>query len=179
MKSLKKDIDSLNKTSETVRPLCDRIIIESQREIAGLHAGKPMDLGPMRADVKRLNTFARDPLVYVINRNLMFVAYQEYAEAEFVWAVVNGKELPDLPIPSPCYFTGLCDAIGEVKRQFMIALIEKDRSKAERLLKRALKLGSLIAEIDASPAVINSLKVKKDMVSRSIESMLELSVRTG
>jgi translin len=179
MKPLKKDIDSLNRMSETVRPLCDKIIIESQRAIAGLHAGKPMDLARMRADVKRLNASAKDPLVYVINRNLMFVAYQEYAEAEFVWAIVNEKELPDLPIPSPCYFTGLCDSIGEVRRQFMLALIEKDRKRAESLLKRVLKLGSVIAEIDASPAVINTLKVKKDLVQRCIESMLELSVRTA
>lgn len=179
MKSLKKDISVLNRTSESIRPLCDRIIIESQREIAGLHAGKRMDLGPIRADIKKLNHLAKDPLVYVINRNLMFVAYQEYAEAEFVRAVVDEDELPELPVPSPCYFTGLCDAIGEVRRQFMLALIEKDRARAQRLLKRVLKLGSVIAEIDASPAVINSLKVKKDLVQRCTESMLELSVRTG
>ncbi len=179
MRGMKQEIDSLTKKSEAIKHLCDKIIIDSQREIAGLHAGRKMSLSKMRSDIKKINSFSKDPLLYAINRNLIFMAYQEYAEAEFLWAIVNNKELPNLSIPSPCYFTGLCDAIGEVKRQFMIALIEKNNNKAQKLLKRVLKIGSMIAEIDASPAVINTLKLKKDMVQRSIEGMLELSVKTG
>ena len=179
MKNLKIELDSLSDKSDVIKQLCERIRIASQREIAGLHAGRKMDLSEMRTGIKKLGSLLKDPLIYVLNKNMAFIAYQEYAEAEFVWAVVNDKSLPALPIPSPCYFTGLCDAIGEVKRQFMIALIKKDKQRAQKLLDRSLQLGSMIADIDASPAVVGELKLKKDLVSRSIESMLELSVRTG
>jgi translin len=177
MTQLRKNIENLNNQSESIRKICDRIRVTSQREIAKLHAGKTMDFSSMRTDIKKLEKLIKVPLVYALNKGSIFMAYQEYAEAEIVWAFVNNKDLPQLNIPEPAYFTGLCDAIGEVKRQFMIALIDGNGEKARMLLKKSLKTGSLIAEIDASPAVINTLKPKKDMVRRSIESMLELSVR--
>ena len=177
MKKIKQKIDELNKKSETIKKLCDMIRITSQREIAGLHAGKKINLSKIRGDVKKLSKYIKNPLLYALNKSAIFTAYQEYAEAEFVWAIMGNMELPSLKIPEPCYFTGLCDAIGEVRRQFMLALIEKNNKKAQQLLKRSLQLGFMIAEIDASPSVINTLKPKKDMVQRSIESMLELSAR--
>jgi translin len=177
MKGIKKKIDALNKQSGIIKQLSQKIRVTSQREIASLHAGKKINLSKMRVDIKKLKKLIKDPLVYATNKGAIFMAYQEYAEAEFVWAIVNDKKLPALEIPEPCYFTGLCDAIGEVKRQFMIAMIEGNKKKAQKLLKRSLELGSKIAEIDASPTVINTLKPKKDMVQRSIGSMLELSAR--
>ena len=177
MKTLKKRIDELSKKSEAVRGLCDAIRITSQREIAGLHAGKRLSLSKMRKDVKKLGKTIKEPILYALNKSSVLIAYQEYAEAELLKAIMDKKKLPSLNIPAPCYFTGLCDAIGEVKRQFMIALIEGNKKKASYLLKRSLELGSTIAEIDAPPSVIKAIKPKKDMVQRSIESMLELSVR--
>ncbi len=173
------ELNKLDKKSKEIRDLADKVRVESQRQIARLHAGHRMVLKQIRGYVRRLNKKIGDPLLFVLTKTPVFVAFQEYAEAEIVLAIMNREELPELDIPAPTFFTGLCDAIGEVKREFMLALIRKDYGTAEYLLRRSISLGSSVAEANTSSIVINSLKPKKDLVQRSITHMLELGVRAG
>ena len=177
MNSMKSNIQKLDKKSEEIKKLSNSIRITSQREISQLHAGKKMSLTKMRNEIKKLKSKIKDPLVMAVNKSAVFIAFQEYAEAEFISALSNEKPLPSLEIPENCYFTGLCDSIGEEKRLFMVHLIKGRDKKALKLLDACLSLGTKIAEIDASPAVIQGLKPKKDLVRRSIEHMLEMAAR--
>lgn len=176
---LKKQITRLNLAGEKIKHLCDDIRVTSQREIAGLHAGKPIDPKRIRASVVELKKIIKDPLTMTLNKSSIFMAFQEYAELEATMAIVSGKALPKLDIPETCYFTGICDSFGEIRRQFMLQLIKKNNKAAMELLDRALKLSYLVAEIDAAPSIIPDLKPKKDLVQRCIESMLELAARNS
>jgi len=179
LEKVRLEIEELNLKAKGIIELCNDLRITSQREIAGFHAGNAMSMAHMRTVAKQLSKLTIDPVVYSSVRGPLFVAFQEYVEAEVLLSIVDGKSLPELQVPAPCYFTGVCDAIGEVKRQFMIRLIAGKKQEALKLLDRCLKLSSDVAKIDSSPGVVPELKPKKDLVQRMVESMLELAVRTS
>jgi len=175
MKNIKKQIDELNSKWFKIRALADEIRLSAGREIARSHTGKKMNLSSLSSKIKKLNNYQKK---FPFIQGSVYVAYQEYVEAEVLQAIVSEKPLPKLPVPEASYFSGVCDAIGEVKRRFLIYLIKGRRKDAMKLLDRCLELNSIIAEIDSSPAIIPAIKHKKDLVKRTVEIMLETAVRT-
>lgn len=99
-------------------------------------------------------------------------AFQEYAEAACVRAMVAGKPLPtpsSLGIPVEPYVTGLADAVGEMRRYALDSLRKDDLGEAERALDMMEDIYTALKGLDFPRAVVPNLKRKVDVMRRLLE----------
>ncbi len=99
-------------------------------------------------------------------------AFQEYAEAACVRAMVSGKPLPtpsSLGIPVEPYTTGLADAVGEMRRYALDSLRRDDLAEAERALGLMEEIYTALKGLDFPRAVVPNLRRKVDVIRRLLE----------
>jgi translin len=99
-------------------------------------------------------------------------AFQEYAEAACVRAMVAGKPLPkpsSLGIPVEPYTTGLADAVGEMRRYALDSLRRDDLKEAERALGIMEEIYTALKGFDFPRAVVPNLRRKVDVMRRLLE----------
>lgn len=99
-------------------------------------------------------------------------AFQEYAEAACVRAMVEGKALPkpsSLGIPVEPYTTGLADAVGEMRRYALDSLRRDDLGEAERALGVMEEIYTALKGFDFPRAVVPNLRRKVDVMRRLLE----------
>lgn len=99
-------------------------------------------------------------------------AFQEYAEAACVGAMVDGKPLPTpsrLGVPVEAYVTGLADAVGEMRRYALDSLRKDDIGEAERSLGLMEEAYTALKGLDFPRAVVPNLKRKVDVMRRLLE----------
>ena len=99
-------------------------------------------------------------------------AFQEFAEANILIALVRDGEIPspnDLRVPVESYITGLADAIGEMRRYALDSLRKDDFGEAERALKTMEEAYMALKNLDYPRAVVPNLKRKLDVNRRLVE----------
>jgi translin len=99
-------------------------------------------------------------------------AFQEYAEAACVRAMVADKPLPTpsaLGIPVEPYVTGLADAVGEMRRYALDSLRKDNLKEAERALCMMEDIYTALKGLDFPRAVVPNLKRKVDIMRRLLE----------
>ncbi len=99
-------------------------------------------------------------------------AFQEYAEAMILLALVRRQEVPkpaELAIPPEPYLTGVADAAGELRR-YALDSIRKDRiDEAWRALELMEEAYTLLKAMDYPRAVVPNLRRKVDVMRRIVE----------
>lgn len=99
-------------------------------------------------------------------------AFQEYAEANILLALVRGMEIPtpgSLMIPPEAYLTGVADAAGELRRYALDAIRKDDIEEAWRALGLMEEAYTLLKALDYPRAVVPNLKRKVDIMRRLVE----------
>lgn len=99
-------------------------------------------------------------------------AFQEYAEANIVLALIRGMEAPSpqqLRVPVESYITGLADAVGEMRRHALDSLRRDDFAEAERSLRVMEESYTALKSLDFPRAVVPNLKRKVDVNRRLVE----------
>lgn len=99
-------------------------------------------------------------------------AFQEYAEAACVKAMVAGKPLPTpaaLRVPVEPYTTGMADAVGEMRRYALDSLRRDDLKEAERALGIMEEVYTALKGFDFPRAVVPNLRRKVDVMRRLLE----------
>lgn len=110
-------------------------------------------------------------------------ALKEFVEASIVYALVNDGCLPtpqELKVESSTYLQGLAEAVGELRRRSLDALLKGESSEAERLLTLMDDIYAVLVTMDYPDAITGGLRRLTDIARSLIERTrgdLTLSLR--
>jgi len=112
-------------------------------------------------------------------------ALKEYAEANLVYALVGAKPLPspeELSLEPATYLQGLSEAVGELRRRSLDALLKDQPAEAERLLGEMDDIYAVLVTMDYPDAITGGLRRLTDVARAIIERTrgnLTMSLRQG
>ncbi len=98
-------------------------------------------------------------------------AAQEYVEAQCLYNLMRGEELPDpdaLKTTYNAYLLGLCDVIGELRRGALDSILQEEMEKANEYLKNMDSIYNSIMSLDY-PSGLIPIKRKQDIARNLIE----------
>ena len=105
---------------------------------------------------------------------------QEIAEARLLLAAVEGKELPgweELKMPFEPYLLGICDLVGELRRE-MLEMLKKGRIKeAERYFELMGGIYDELLPIRFSNSLLPNFRKKQDVARSQTEQARSELVR--
>ncbi len=100
-------------------------------------------------------------------------ALKEFAEATLVYALVTeGAGLPsyqDLNLEPSTYLQGLAEAVGELRRRCLDALLHEQPQEAQRLLEEMDEIYSVLVTMDYPDAVTGGIRRLTDVARAIIE----------
>ncbi len=99
-------------------------------------------------------------------------ALKEFAEANIVFALVNGESLPlpeELRVTDAAYLNGLAEAVGELRRRCLDIIRHDHSAEAERLLDLMEEVYSTLLTMDFPDAITSGLRRATDLVRGLIE----------
>jgi len=177
--SIINDIDSTLKAKDEMR---EKVIVHSREVIrragSAVLAVHKKDRKGLAGNMK-VAKIAIDAALLVCRQQQEFYyvgpmpqAFQEYAEAACVQAMVANKTLPtpsSLGVPVEPYVTGLADAVGEMRRYALDSLRKDDLKEAERALNTMEDIYTALKGLDFPRAVVPNLKRKVDIMRRLLE----------
>ncbi len=98
--------------------------------------------------------------------------YQEYVEAEVLFAIALKKPIPNLKktgSPSVPYLLGLLDCTGELKREMYESLRKGDKKEAERYFTHMENIFDSLMHLKFSNSVLPDFRRKQDVARIQIE----------
>jgi translin len=110
-------------------------------------------------------------------------ALKEFAEANIVYALLNADRLPtpeELQIEDATYLQGLSEAVGELRRRSLDALLNGQSEEAQRLLTLMDDIYAVLVTMDYPDAITGGLRRLTDIARSIIERTrgdLTLSLR--
>jgi len=96
---------------------------------------------------------------------------QEYCEALIVWRFSLGEDVPDISLLGTgpiAYLYGLSDAIGELRRMAVQALLDGDLKSARETLNTMDSMFNMLMEV-GEYGIAKSLKNKRDQARNTLE----------
>jgi translin len=99
-------------------------------------------------------------------------ALKEYAEAMLVYALIGGKPLPgpaQLSLEPATYLQGLAEAVGELRRRSLDALLHDQPAEAERLMGEMDDIYAILVTMDYPDAITGGLRRLTDVARAIIE----------
>ncbi|MEM4348534.1 MAG: hypothetical protein QXN37_03120 [Candidatus Anstonellaceae archaeon] len=103
---------------------------------------------------------------------LLMQPYQEIAEARLLLAAVQKKRLPswkELKMPFESYLLGLCDFVGELRREMLEMLKQGKLEEAERYFELMSEIHEHLQTIRFSNSLLPNFKKKQDVVRMQTE----------
>lgn len=102
-------------------------------------------------------------------------AHQEFVEATLLLAYREGREFPspwDLGVPEAEYLLGLGDFIGELRRHFLLLLIDGKIGEAEEVYRSMEELYGELMTLEYPKGLVN-IRTKQDQARHILERTLE------
>ncbi|AMQ17766.1 translin family protein [Thermococcus peptonophilus] len=102
-------------------------------------------------------------------------AHQEFVEAALLLSYVMGKPYPtpwELDVPKADYALGLGDFIGELRRYFLLRLLEGDIEAAERAYREMENVYNALMTLEYPKGLVN-IRTKQDQARHILERTLE------
>ncbi len=99
-------------------------------------------------------------------------AQKEYAEASITLALVAGRDLPDpkgLRVGNAAYLNGAAEAVGELRRQVLDRLRQRETQRCEELLAAMDDIYSVLVTVDFPDAMTGGLRRTTDSVRGILE----------
>ncbi len=99
-------------------------------------------------------------------------ALKEFAEANLVYALVGDKPLPSpeqLALEPATYLQGLSEAVGELRRRSLDALLKNHPAEAERLLSEMDEIYAVLVTMDYPDGITGGLRRLTDVARAIIE----------
>jgi len=103
---------------------------------------------------------------------LLTQMYQEIAEAKVLLAAIEKKELPgfvELKMPFEAYLLGLCDAIGEFRREMLEQLKSGNKKEAARYFELMSALYDELSVVRFSNSLLPNFRKKQDVARMQVE----------
>lgn len=102
-------------------------------------------------------------------------AHQEFVEATLLLAYREGREFPspwDLGVPEADYLLGLGDFVGELRRHFLLLLIDGKVEEAEEVYRFMEELYGELMTLEYPKGLVN-IRTKQDQARHILERTLE------
>ncbi|ASJ04475.1 translin family protein [Thermococcus barossii] len=102
-------------------------------------------------------------------------AHQEFVEASLFFAYITGGTFPspaELGVPHADYALGIGDFIGELRRRFLILLLEGDIEKAENVYRFMEEIYEELMNLEYPKGLVN-IRSKQDQARHILERTLE------
>lgn len=171
---IEKSIDDKDRVREKALRTSREIIISCRKAIQKIHQEKMKDANSniKTASVKLqelYNITKSFPELY--HAGFVENAAQELVEANCLYNVMRGKDLPDpdeLQTTYSSYLMGLCDLVGELRRTALDSIREGQAKKADNYLDLMEEIYDVIIRFDY-PAGLIPIKKKQDRVRGMIE----------
>jgi translin len=99
-------------------------------------------------------------------------AQKEYSEANIVYAVIAGEDIPtpeQLGVEPAAYLNGLGEAAGEMRRFVLDRIRHGESERCEQVLNTMEDIYSLLVTVDFPDAITNGLRRTTDMVRGVLE----------
>lgn len=106
--------------------------------------------------------------------------YQEIAEAKLLLAAVKGEELPaweELGMPFEPYLLGLCDLVGELRREMLEMLKKGDVKGAEKYFEMMSGIYDELVPVRFSNSLLPNFRKKQDVARSQVEQARSEIVR--
>ncbi|WP_054839743.1 haloacid dehalogenase [Thermococcus sp. JCM 11816] len=104
-------------------------------------------------------------------------AHQEFVEATLLLAYREGREFPsppwDLGVPEADYLLGLGDFVGELRRHFLLLLIDGKVEEAEEVYRFMEELYGELMTLEYPPKGLVNIRTKQDQARHILERTLE------
>jgi translin len=171
---IEKNIDDKDKVRESALKSSRDIIIGCRKAIQQIHQGlmKEANNNIKKSSVK-LSKLYELTKTYPDLYHAGFVenAAQELVEANCLYNIMSGKDLPDpdkIQTTYSSYLLGLCDLVGELRRKTLDSIRNGDSKKADSYLDMMEEIYDVIIRFDY-PSGLIPIKKKQDMVRGLIE----------
>lgn len=155
-----------------------QIVRHCANGIKMLHAG---EMAPARAEIaaarKMILPFAKTKSF----GHLLSQPYQEIAEAVLLLSAVEKKPLPgyqELSMPFEPYLLGLCDLIGELRRQMLEELKKGDAREAQRYFELMSNIYDELLPVRFSNSLLPNFRKKQDVARSQVEQARSELVRS-
>lgn len=175
--SFKEEIQKKEKAREEILSTSRTVTLLSKQAVMAIH----------RHELKEAKTKLQQAKIFIekiekildlhqdLVTNSMRIAYQEYAEAQIFFWLVEKEKYPhpsELNIPIIPYLLGLADAIGEFRRRALDFLKEGKLKQAENCHKIMDEVYTELIALDSAYVVAPELRRKCDIARHIIESTI-------
>lgn len=173
IKEIIKTLEKMEKAQDEIIPKTREMIRDCGNGIKLLHAGDAKEakkcIERVRAELKKLGE--KKEYAYLFER-LLQQTYQEYTEAVVLLAVIERNEIPSykkLDVPFEPYLLGLCDCIGEFRREMLEELKKGNKKKAEYYFDNMSDVFDSLIPIRFSGSLLPNFRRKQDVARMQVE----------
>jgi translin len=169
------NLEKKDAAREKVLPLCRELIRYSSITIRAIHRQEFDEAKRLLAE----GTKVKGDLAQAVTecdefRYHGFVrdAEKEHTEANSVFALVTGKQLPDpddLKVDYAAYLNGLGDTVGELRRYLLDSMRHGDLSHCEEMLSAMDDIYTTLVTMDFPDAITGGLRHTTDQVRGILE----------
>jgi len=183
---LSKDIEKIVKELEKREKEQDRILGSTRQIIRHCSNGiKLIHAGKVK-EAKQEISQAEKKLAPLANTErfsyLLSQVYQEIAEGKLLLAAVEKKPLPSwkqMKMPFEAYLLGLCDFVGELRREMLEMLKIGKKKEAERYFEMMSSIYDELLPIRFSNSLLPNFRKKQDVARRQVEQARSELVGAG
>jgi translin len=175
MPGLHESLAAKNAAREAALAISRKLIRTSANTIRATHRGEPDEARAGLAEGAVLAAEIREateghPDIY--HAGYCQDALKEFAEAHATFALVNGLPIPgpeELGVEPGAYLNGLGEAIGEMRRAILDALLRAEVDRAAELLSVAEDVQAALMTFDYPDAVTSGLRRTTDAMRSLLE----------
>ena len=146
-----------------------KIIRDCANSIKLIHAGKTEDAKKLVSQIdKKVKALPKTPYT----EHLLSQLYQEIVEAKVLLAVIQKKPVPshtELGVDIEVYLTGLCDVVGELRRQMLEELKAGKKQDATYYFDVMSGVYEASIPIRFSNSILPNFRKKQDVARIQVE----------
>jgi translin len=171
-KAVAEELDEKEAAREAMLKSSRALVRKCGAAIMSMHKGEDpsASLAVVKRDVGKLNALLAN-YPEMASAGAAEAAHQEYAEAVVLRAVSTGAELPghrELGVTPQAYLEGIGDAVGELRRMALSALMAGDTERARALLEEMDLIYDFLMRFHY-PAALAGVRRKQDVARSLIE----------
>ena len=175
---IRRVLDEKDSLREEALRLTREIVRLSGDTIKALHRGETEKAGErlklVRGKVEELREILRGhPDLYYTG--YVQSAHQEFVEASLFFAYMTGEDFPspsELGVPHADYALGIGDLIGELRRHFLLLLLDGKLSEAEETYRFMEEVYEELMTLEYPKGLVN-VRGKQDQARNILERSLE------
>ncbi len=172
-----KELEKREKEQDRILSSTREIIRHCSNGIKLIHAGKIAEAKrDIAAAQKKVAQFSKTrQFSYLLEQT-----YQEIAEARLLLAAVEKKGFPtweELSMPFEPYLLGLCDLVGELRREMLEMLKKGSKKEAERYFELMSAIYEELLPIRFSNSLLPNFRKKQDVARSQVEQARSELVR--